>query len=574
MASGVGTSVAIVVVDGTCVGECLDRVHSGPFDSATEVVLVDLRDDPQARGELRRSAAAHGRAVRVIAAPGASVDEGLGVAAAAARGARTLAYVETTRLPSGLAAELLGLGVDAEAALDDRLDLVRALEQGHVRRSGPESVTGAVDEQAQRIRDLLVSEPDRHREAVFGARQRGIHSLPWAVVNHGRARDLAVLYNFVPFIDTSGLVAARRLREWGVVTDVISQDISSTARIDEAGGAIAADVLDEARMIPGKRQVQRWSSVTGFVGDVLTEVADLQATKGPYRSVYSRAMPPAAHVAAAVLKLRSPGLRWVAEFSDPLLMNAYGETRTGDVEPGWLLAELTDGFRRAGHRVPESRRLFGWAELVAYAFADEIIFTNEHQRDFMLGYCPDTALAERAAGLTRVLHHPVPGPELYTMARPSYPLTEGKIHVGFFGNFYANRALTELTGAIDRLTLVERDRLQVHVFTSKPEELRVELLEQGLADVVRTSPMFGYLEYLNVLGRFDVLLINDYATSPHYVPNPYLPAKLADYLGSGTTIWALYEPGSVLSGVDVEHATPLGDVAAATKVLRELVRQA
>jgi hypothetical protein len=574
VASAPATSVVIVVAHGKLLGALLDSVFGRPETVATEVVLVDVRDERAAHGELARQATVYGRHVRVLTMPGAPAAEAGSAGVAAARGERRLLLDESATLPAGVLEELLGYDGPGGARLGERLDVVRDLREGLVQSPGdPGFADRAVRDQAKRIREALVAEPERHGEVVAGVRARGIVDMPWSTVNCGRARDLAVLHNFVPFIDTSGLVAARRLREWGVVTDVVSQDLSHRARVDEAGMKIPAEVLDEARIIPGKRPDNRWSSVVGFVEDVLVEVADLQSTKGQYRSVYSRAMPPASHFAAAVLKLRSPELRWVAEFSDPLLRNAYGETRLGSVEDDWLMAELTAGLRRSGFGVPNTDRLFGWAELIAYAFADEVIFTNEHQRDFMLGYCAATALAGRAHGIARVMHHPDPGPELYAMALPAYPLPEGKVHIGFFGNFYPNRGLTEITGALDNLTLAERDRVQLHVFTSRPDALRVELLEHGLADVVRVGPMFGYLEYLNLLTRFDVLLINDYATSPHYVPNPYLPAKLADYRGSGTAIWALYEPGSILSAAQVDHATPLGDVAAATAVVRRLLKE-
>lgn len=456
--------------------------------------------------------------------------------------------------------------------LEDRLDLIAALQRHRSDQPYLASlIEHAVLVEATAVRELLVQDPTRHDDVVRGARERDLE-LPWSVVNRGLARDLALLYCFVPFIDTSGLVAARRLREWGVVTDVVSQDLSNVARVDEMSMRIPAEVLDEARILPGKRHASQWGSVRGFVEGALAEVADLEAAKGPYRSVYSRAMAPASHVAAAILKLRDPGKRWVAEFSDPLLMNAYGEIRFGPVEQDWVLDELAAGFARAGFAAPEGEPLFGWAEAVAYAFADEIIFTNQHQLDFMLGYCADRGLSERASGISRALHHPVPGESMYRVAKSGYPLAEGVVNIGYFGNFYPNRGLGEIVEALDSLTVAERDRVRLHVFTGRFAALRNEMIERGMADVMRVNPMLGYLEYLNLLTRFDVLMINDYATSPHYVPNPYLPAKLADYLGSGSRIWSLYEPGSVLSTTAVDHASALGDAAAATDVLRQLLK--
>jgi hypothetical protein len=449
-------------------------------------------------------------------------------------------------------------------------DMVVQLARCWARRGQSESA-GEVNDLVARLRTTMADGSAAHAEVVRLARSERLE-LPWHELNRGLARDLAILHNFVPFLDTSGLVAARRLREWGIVRDVVSQDLSHRARVDDDAVRICADVLDQARILPGKRLDHRWRASVRFTEGVLAVVADLEVAKGRrYRSVYSRAMPPASHVAAAVLKLRSPHLRWVAEFSDPLLMNAYGEVRHGEVENDWLRSELVEGFRQHGHAVPDTDRLFGWAEMIAYAFADEIIFTNAHQRDFMLGYTPDRALAERARGRTTVLHHPIPDSTLYTLKQASYSLDPGKVHVGFFGSFYPNRTLMEVTAALDSLSGAERSRLQLHVFTSRPEELAEQIGAHDLGDVVSVRPMLGFLEYLNVLGRFDVLLINDYATSPHYVPNPYLPAKLSDYLGSGTPIWALYEPGSVLSADGcVTYRTVLGDVEGATEVLREL----
>jgi hypothetical protein len=460
---------------------------------------------------------------------------------------------------------------DDFAAVRDRLALIQYLRE---RRTAPgdghDLAEQMVQHQAGRIREFLLRHPERHPDVVAEVRGRGIVEMPWPAVNRGRARHLALLYLFSPFLDTSALVAARRLRERGWVTDVVSQDVSNVRTRETGADAVAAEVVDEIRMLPGSLPEAHWSSVVTFAERALAEVHQLESDKGSYETVYSRAMAVQSHFAAAVLKLRSPGTRWVVEFSDPLSRNAYGEIRVGDLEEGWLVSELAEGFRAAGHEVPRSTSFFEWAELICYAFADEIIFTNQHQLDFMLGYCEDRSLAQRAAGISRASHHPVPTSDLYAAASSRYRLSPDQVHIGYFGNFYANRGLAEVTGALEQLTPAERDRVQLHVFTAKPEPLVLETLERGLVDVVTANPMLGYLEYLNLTRRFDVLLITDFATRPHYDPNPFLPAKLADYLGSGSRIWAVHEPGSVLSTVEVDYSSELGDVDSATRVLREL----
>jgi hypothetical protein len=98
------------------------------------------------------------------------------------------------------------------------------------------------------------------------------------------------------------------------------------------------------------------------------------------------------------------------------------------------------------------------------------------------------------------------------------------------------------------------------------------MAERGLSDVVVAAPYVPYLEFLNLTTRMDVLLVNDARTRGIHETNPYLPSKWSDYRGSGTDVWAVVEPGSVLSTQDVAYRSELGDVDDAVRVLRAIVR--
>ena len=97
----------------------------------------------------------------------------------------------------------------------------------------------------------------------------------------------------------------------------------------------------------------------------------------------------------------------------------------------------------------------------------------------------------------------------------------------------------------------EREQLCLHVYTADPDELALEIARAGLAGTVRVAPYLPFLEFLNLTTQFDVLVVNDAATEAHHGVNPYLPSKVADYVGSGTPVWAICEEGSVhvLAGV-------------------------
>jgi glycosyltransferase involved in cell wall biosynthesis len=453
-----------------------------------------------------------------------------------------------------------------------RLECLRAIEA--VDRSDP-TVRYAAGElmlhQASMLNAHLREHPLDHAPLVRDARAKGLREIPWRAVNAGLARDLAICYCFPPDLDTSGMVAARRLRERGVVVDVISQDLSTLRSVDPQSLRVVDEVLDRTHVVSGGASFVRWSAMTAFAEEAWSTVEAWEATKGRYASLYSRAMAPTSHFAAALVKLRRPDVEWIAEFSDPLRINAVGEERAGAVDDDWLSRELRAGLDEAGFMPPERLTVFDFAERLAYALADRIVFTNEHQKEYMLGYCADPRLSDRVRKVAEVSHHPTLPADFYALASTDLRLDPTKVHIAYFGVFYSTRGLGEVFEALSSLGHVERDQFRLHVFTPNPDAVTLEVVRSGLAGVVEALGFVGFLEFLHLTTKFDVLLVNDAATTGHSSVNPYLPSKVSDYLGSGTPVWAVYEDGSVLSTMTFEYRSPLGDVAAALEVLRRML---
>lgn len=94
----------------------------------------------------------------------------------------------------------------------------------------------------------------------------------------------------------------------------------------------------------------------------------------------------------------------------------------------------------------------------------------------------------------------------------------------------------------------------------------------GGTGAVRAHPFVGFLDFLALSTRMDVLLINDAVTKGTFEVNPFLPSKWSDYLGSGRPIWGIVEPGSPLSTQRLDHRTPVNHVTAAMQVLTRLAR--
>ncbi|WP_370620071.1 glycosyltransferase [Mumia qirimensis] len=415
-------------------------------------------------------------------------------------------------------------------------------------------------------------EPDDHARVVADIRARGLEdAIPWRRLNAGLARDLGILYSFLPYADTSALVAARRIRDRGVVVDVVSNKMGADKPIDWAAGVIARENLDQTFQIDSRTAAFEWGPLKAFTRKALAKVAEWEDEKGLYRSVYSRTMWPGSNLVAALLKLHRPELRWIAEFSDPQLFNAYGQRRVGQAKDDALWQQLAAGLAAVGIDAPADRNIPHLVELLAYALADEIVFTNEHQRTIMLGYLPEQQLVERVLERSQVSHHPTLPEHFYHRVDGEYELGTGVLNIAYFGAFYATRGLTEVVDALKALAPTERAKVRLHVFTGDPTTLAKELATHGLADTVVAKPYVSYFEFLELTTRMDVLLVNDARTRDHFDVNPFLPSKWSDYAGSGSDVWAVVEEGSILSTMPTTYRSPLGDAGAAVGEVRRML---
>lgn len=431
-------------------------------------------------------------------------------------------------------------------------------------------VRGKITAQVGHVRNYLACHPDRREDVLADIRSRNLPWFPYASLNRNTARELAFLYCFVPYRDTSAFVSARRIRERGEVVDVIGNRLDKLRPTDEWSIDICHEYLDTVILTQTPQAMGNWRTIRLFVEAALAHADSLAATKGAYRTVYSRAMWPASHFAAAAYKVRHPDVHWIAEFSDPMLHDITGDVRSSPVEVDELSTYLQEALLREGHEISHDMSMWEWVELVAYGLADEIVFTNENQRRYMLSYASKPELASRAESVSRVAHHPTLPEEFYRRRRSDYPLADGLRHIAYFGAFYATRGVGEVMQALNALPPELRSRLRIHVFTDSTTETQAVVDDLGVTSEVAVNAYLPFLDFLNLTTRFDVLLVTDASTRDHHAVNPYLPSKLSDYRGSGRPIWSIVEEGSVLSSLPSTYKSLIGDVEEAAKVLREI----
>lgn len=386
------------------------------------------------------------------------------------------------------------------------------------------------------------------------------------------ATDLVIAYAFPPYVDTSSVVAAKRVRAQGRPVDVIQNAMGTERALDPDLGRIAGDLVRRRHEVDSPTLFAAWPGISRFTELGLQQALDWDRHGPGYERLYSRAHFVASHILAARVSLLRPDLEWTAEFSDPLSHDVQGAVRKAPVRPGALVDVLAAGVRKAGFTPPESVNVFEWAETIAYALADRIVFTNTHQRDHMVSAITDAALAERVLERSVVSEHPTLPPEFYDLASPVHAREPGRTHLAYFGNVYATRGMDVVLEALAALPPRVRAGLCLHLFTTSHQDLRQEVERRGLPDVVRVGGFVGYLDFLALARQMDVLLLSDALTQGTMPTNPYLPSKWSDYRGSGTTVWGLVEAGSVLASEPLDHRTPVGHVSATVQMLSRLSR--
>lgn len=384
------------------------------------------------------------------------------------------------------------------------------------------------------------------------------------------ARDLVLSFAFTPFVDTAAIVAAKRVLERGRPVDLISNDLSSQRDQDPALEQIAGSLVRRRHMVEAPAYFSSWKAVRGFVSAGLPQALAWDADGPGYERLYSRAHWIPSHVLAARFKSERPHVHWTAEFSDPLSVYVDASTRHTPIVEDDVAQRLADDLRGAGFD-PPGDNLFDWVEHLAYALADEVLFTNPHQRDLMVDRIRDPLLAQRVRERAVVRAHPTLPPDFYRLREPTVDLEPGRRHIGYFGNFYATRGMGTILTALNALPEDLRSRLALHVFTGQ-QELQDQVEARGVGDVVRVSPYLGYLDFLALCTQMDVLLVNDASTKGVFPRNPYLPSKWSDYRGSGTRVWGVVESGSVLDSAPLDFRSPVRHVSAAMQVLAQIAR--
>lgn len=349
-------------------------------------------------------------------------------------------------------------------------------------------------------------------------------------------KGIAFCYNFPPLVDTSSYVAARRLRqinqkeEENINWTVLTKDSNGSHDQDNQFKRYYSDFLCSEYMNVGGKFSFAVRQQFSFAKRAIHRARHMEAD-----IIYSRSMHPASHLVAYMYKKEHPEVKWYAEFSDPI-------SRTADLIPR---KEVMQGqFTGEEEYLIE---LYDICERVVYELADQIIFTNAVQHEYMLSYNPFTELNDSIRERSLVWHHPIIDKELIKVGYVSYQYDTSKINVGYFGRFYANRS------ADDMLALLKNKDVCIHIFALNPKDIKE--LESDRVKVNKAQP---YLNFLNIASKMDYVFLGDMNSEAGIIP--WLPSKLSDYIASGAKIIGKYIDGSPMSMLEHEKLIKVKEI--------------
>ena len=443
-------------------------------------------------------------------------------------------------------------------SVHQRLEVIAALQ--HIRVSSRAATARESLERAQFrfVTDYLRHQPDALPNAADLALELGVSGLPWSELHTGKTDTLVVSYCFPPFADPAANVTAKVIAQRREPVDVISADMSPVRHTDSSTAMLVDPWVHKQTTIEGYPSFASWPQITHFATKAT------RAVKHEYETLYTRALWSGSHVAGCLLKLKYPSMFWEAEFSDPLRFDATGALREGVITRGKITSRLQRVLSQAGWGELPVESHFVLTEAATLLLADRVVFSNENQAQVMFGAYPP---AFQAAVKDKVVvrPQPTPPPGAY-FARPvALNLDPAKINIGYFGNFYSNRGLGDYEAAMQNVPPGVAERTVLHIFSSAP----TPQIHPAVETV--THPPLDYLEFLNALSQFDVLVVVDVDTSAtSYDINPFLPSKYSDYAGCGVPVWAMTEPGSPLDAVEVAYRSRLGSVPEAVEVIARI----
>ena len=397
----------------------------------------------------------------------------------------------------------------------------------------------------------------------------------------GAAEDLVIASKFPPVSDTSGLVLAKRVLLNGKPVDVVQGQF--LGQLDYDFNQLLDEYIDNRIVLDVAPYYGTSKEVDKFREEGIREIEKLNKE---YKTIYSRCFTLKNSFLACEYKLRHPNVYWIAEFSDPIIVNLENKPRARAKKYSYENEEFIDRINSKINEINQNRdnkfelvkkgdttNFLG--EYLPYLFADKIIFTNENQQEIMLSQFPYD-IRDYVLERSEISIHPTLDEKYYHIKESDYELDDDCINMAYFGTYLAKRNFETIYYALETLDDDLKHKIKFHIFTRDNEDagsLKKIIESLDISDDIYINDAVPLLEFLNLSTKFDVLIVNDTLTKGFFKFNPFLPSKYSDYLGSGNDIWALCEENSVLDSIEnIKYKSYIDDYSSTKEAIGKIIQ--
>ncbi len=454
--------------------------------------------------------------------------------------------------------------------ITDRLKVINDINKGLKKAKTQEmknfikTLTGG---QVVKINEYIKEHPEDYTQVLEDILSYNYEFFPYKYLNedisklNNEKRELIISYAFPPTNTTTSNVVAKRILSEKKNVDVICASLDDMKKDFTLEKVVSEYIVNKFTV--NSNFSTELDNILNFLNEGIRLINN-------YENIYSRANFAHSHFLALEYKLANPNTYWRAEFSDPLIYTFGNRHLSGKLEDEEYVNRINKILKEKNlELISTDYDINCVCEYLTFIFADEIIFTNESQKEVMINTLP---FKVNINDKYIISPHPTVDKKYYYVEESKYHLDKNYINFAYFGVIFSNRSFEDFINAFDNISDEYKDKIRLHLFT--PNRILFEqILNKELLDRTIINNNIDYLEFLNLSTKFDVLIVEDSSTKGDFIKNPYLPSKISDYNGSNTSIWAICEENSEMSKLDIKYKSYINDIDSNINTLNSIMNE-
>lgn len=458
--------------------------------------------------------------------------------------------------------------------VEDRLTVIEKLNKNLTETDNSDHINGIkirINAQTTFINKYLKEYPNEYNRVVESIKELNLEYFNMKELNKNLAKRLVISFSFLPFKDISAYSIGKRIFNDGNIVDIVHNNMNPLRKVDENSSKLTEGYLGSDRIINSVPTFGNWKHIQKFSKLGIEIIGKLTKENGGYKEIYSYSMYPASNFLAFNYKIEHPEVKWIVEFSDQLIYNTIGDVINATIPDTETLTKINDLLNENGFPEDSTGRIFFLNEYLAYAFADELIFPTENQKEYMLDKFPYKEILGSIQDKTKIIAPSILECKFYSLIHQDYKLNDDIVNFAYFDSLYEGINLEQVYIATETLKESFKDKFMIHIFTKNPDRFKdsvTGLVNDGL---LKINPAVNFLEFLNLTTKFDCLIVTDQKTKKTKQLNPFMPFRLADYIGSGTDIWGICEEGSAMSFQDIKYKSNMYDPISNQEILLKII---